>query len=62
MAYVDVKLFHSYIGAALPAFTGSHHDCEYCHSVLLPCHGAAIGDFRFGAELCFLGAIYYFIM
>ena len=27
---------------------------EYCHSSLFPRHGAAICDFRFGAELGFL--------
>ena len=55
---MDVKLFHSYIDAALPVFTHSH-DCEYCHSSLLPWHGAAIRDFRFGAELWFLGITLY---
>ena len=54
MACVDMKLFHSFIGAALPVFTRSH-DCEYCHSPLLPWYGAEIRDFRFVAELCFLG-------
>ena len=39
MACVDVKLFHSYIGPALPVFTRNH---EYCHSSLLPGHGAAV--------------------
>ena len=34
MVYVDVKLFHGYIGAAMSAFTYSH-DCEYCYSCLL---------------------------
>ena len=29
----------------------SSHDCVYCHSSLLPRHGAAICDFRLGAEL-----------
>ena len=43
MACVDVKFFTSYIGAALPVFTHSH-DCEYCHSSLLPRHGAAIAS------------------
>ena len=37
-SYVDVKLFHSSIGAALPVFT-------------LPRHGAAIGHLKFGVEL-----------
>ena len=54
---MDVKLFHSYIGAALSVFTRSY-DCEYCHSSLLPRHGAAILGFRFGAELWFLGVLY----
>ena len=30
------------------------HDCKYWHSSLLPWHGAAVRDFRFGAELSFL--------
>ena len=53
MACVDVKLFHSYIGAALPVST-RNHDYKYCHSSLCPLHGAAICDFRSGAELWFL--------
>ena len=61
MAWVDVKLFHSYIVDALRVFTHSH-DCEYCHSPLLPWHGAAIRDFRFGAELWFLGIIMVMLM
>ena len=32
---MDVKLVHSYIGAAFPVVTRSH-DCEYCHNYLLP--------------------------
>ena len=47
MVYVDVKLFHSYIGAAQPVFTRSHTS----DSSLWPQHGAAIRDFRFGVEL-----------
>ena len=55
MACLDMKLFHSYNGAAEPVFTRIH-DCEYYHSSLLPWYGAAaIRDFRFVAELCFLG-------
>ena len=57
MACVDLKLFRSYIGAALPVFTRSH-DREYCHSSLFAWHGAAIRDFRFGSELWFSGFIY----
>ena len=57
MAYVDAKIFRSYIGAALPVFTRSH-DRKYCHSSLFPWHGAPIRDFRFGAELWFSGFIY----
>ena len=60
MAWVDVKLFNSYIGDALPC------DCEYCHSPLLLWHGAAVRDFKFGAERCFLGIrqlyIYIYIL
>ena len=56
MACVDVKLFHRYIGAALPVFTRSH-DCECCLSSLFPRHGAAIRDFKFGAELWLLSTV-----
>ena len=58
MACVEVNLFNIYIGAALPVFMHSN-DCEYCHSSLLPWHGAVIRDFRFGAELWLLGIIYF---
>ena len=51
---MDVKLFHSYVGTALPVSTRSH-DGEYCQSPLL---GAAIRDVRFGAGLWFFGIIY----
>ena len=47
---MDSKLFHSYIGAALSVFARIH-GFDYCHSYLLPRHGAAIRDFRCGAEL-----------
>ena len=57
MAYVDVKLCNSYIGAALPVFTHSH-DYEYCQSSLFSWHGAAICDFIFGVEMGFLGIRY----
>ena len=39
IAWVDVKLFHSYTGADLPVFMCSH---DYCHSSPLTTHGAAI--------------------
>ena len=60
LSCVDMKLFNSYIGAALPLFTRSHHR-EYCHRYLLPRHGAAIRDFRFGAELWFFEIILFYI-
>ena len=56
IACVNMKLLYRYIGTALPVFT-HNHDCEYCHSSLLPWHGAAIRDFRFGDELWFLVTI-----
>ena len=34
MACLDMRLFHSYIGAALPVIMLSH-GCEYGHSSLL---------------------------
>ena len=51
--------YFSFIGAALPVFRCSH-DCEYCHSSILPSHDPVIRDFRFGAELCFLSTIIFF--
>ena len=57
MACMDVKLFHSYISAALPVFVCSD-DCEYCHSSLLLRPGAVIREFRLGAQLCFVGMIF----
>ena len=58
MAYVDVKLFRSYIGAVLPVFTHSHAS-DYSNSSLCPWHGDAIRDLRFGDELGFLGIIFF---
>ena len=57
MACVDVNLFHSYIGAVMPVFTRSHAS-EHSDSSLLSCHGAAIVDLRFRADLWFLGIIH----
>ena len=61
MVCVDVELFNKlqlYIGAALSVFTPSRpNDGDYFHSSLLPRHDAAIRDFRFGAELWFLGIV-----
>ena len=42
MAYVDVKLFHNYIGAALPVFTRSRARVLLCSR-----HGTATRGFRF---------------
>ena len=50
-------------GAALAVFTHMH-DYGYCHNSLLPWHGTAIPDFRFGVELWFVGniIIIFFVM
>ena len=53
--YMDVKLFNSYIGAALPVFMRGHAG----DSSLCPPRGAAIRDFRFGAELWLLDIYSY---
>ena len=55
----DMKLFHNYIGAALPMFTCSH-DCKHSDRSLCLQHGAVIRDFRFGAEMWFLGNILFY--
>ena len=59
MACVDVKLFHSYIVAVLSMFTSSH-DGEKCHTICFRGMTLQSRDFRFGAELCFLGIIYIY--
>ena len=60
---MDVKFFNSYIGAALTVFTRSHlsHASENSDISLCPHHGAAIRDFRIGAELGFSGIINYIV-
>ena len=59
IACVDVKLFHSYVGAALPVFTRSHA-CKYCHSSLFPRHGAEIRVSDL--ELSWVSWDYYYIL
>ena len=56
MGCMDVKSFHSHVGTALPVFTRS----ASIASSLLPQHGAAIVDFKFGAEMFVLGMVYIF--